>query len=50
MITDLNRLADVTQRIADSGQKMPGDIAKERDATINRLLGRISVEREDATD
>lgn len=50
IITDLNRLADVTQRIADSGQKMPGDIAKERDATINRLLGRISVEREDATD
>jgi len=46
IIVDLNRLADVTQRIADISEKLPDDLAKERDTAINQLLGGISVERE----
>jgi len=47
VLADLNRIADVSQRIAAVAEKLPDDIAKERDATINQLANRISVERED---
>ena len=46
ILADLNRIADVSQRIAAVAEKLPDDIAKERDATINQLLDRISDERE----
>lgn len=47
VLADLNRIADVSQRIAAVAEKLPEDIAKERDATINQLADRISVERQD---
>jgi hypothetical protein len=46
VLADLNRIAHVSQRIAAVAEKLPDDIAKDRDATINQLLDRISDERE----
>jgi hypothetical protein len=47
ILTDLNRMADVSQRMVVVAEKLPIDIAKERQATIDQLLDRISVERKD---
>lgn len=45
ILTDVNRIAGGLQRIAAVSEKLPDDIAKERDATINKLVQEAAKQR-----
>ena len=45
ILTDVNRIADGLQRVAAVSEKLPDDIAKERDATINKLVQEAAKQR-----
>lgn len=45
VVSDLRQMSDVSNRLATVAEKLPDDIAKERQATIDQLVDRISKER-----
>jgi hypothetical protein len=45
ILADVNRIADGLQRIAAVSEKLPDDIAKERDTTINTLIQEVAKQR-----
>jgi alanyl-tRNA synthetase len=45
ILADVNRIADGLQRIAAVSEKLPDDIAKERDTTINKLIQEVAKQR-----
>jgi len=46
VLSDLQRAIAVSERMAIVAEKLPDDIAKERQATIDQLVDRVSEERE----
>ena len=46
VLSDLHRISTVSNRLAIVAEKLPDDIAKERQATIDQLVDRVAVERE----
>jgi len=49
-LTDVNRIADGLQRIAAVSEKLPDDIAKERDTTIDKLIQEVAQQRRETID
>ena len=47
VLSDLHQVSTVSDRLATVAEKLPVDIAKERQATIDQLVDRISIERKD---
>ncbi len=45
ILIDLNRIADGLQRVAAVSEKLPDDIARERDTTINMLMQEVARQR-----
>ena len=45
VLADLRQMSDVSSRLAAVAEKLPENIAKEREATIDHLVDRISKER-----
>ena len=45
VLSDLHRISTVSDRMATVAEKLPDDIAKERQATIDQLVDRITTER-----
>ncbi|MGD9307974.1 MAG: hypothetical protein PVG51_02480 [Desulfosarcina sp.] len=50
ILADVNRIADGLQRIAAVSEKLPDDIAEERDTTIDRLVQEVAKQRRETID
>jgi hypothetical protein len=50
ILADVNRIADGLQRIAAVSEKLPDDIAIERDTTINKVMQEVARQRRETID
>jgi hypothetical protein len=50
ILADVNRIADGLQRIAAVSEKLPDDIAEERDTTIDTLVQEVAKQRRETID